>query len=35
MYYVPVLVPAWGVTKLLEMTKASVEHSAAFTEDVL
>lgn len=35
MYYVPVLVPAQRVTKLLEMTKASVEHSAAFTEDVL
>lgn len=35
MYYVPVLVPAWRVTKLLEMTKASMEHSAAFTEDVL
>lgn len=35
MYCVPVLVPAQRVTKLLEMTKASVEHSAAFTEDVL
>lgn len=35
MYYVTLLVPAWRVTKLLEMTKASMEHSAAFTEDVL
>lgn len=35
MYYVPVLIPAWRVTKLLVISKASVEHSAVFTEDVL
>lgn len=35
MYYVPVLVPAWRITKLLEIAKASVEHSAALTEGVL
>jgi len=28
-YCIPVLVPAQGVTELLETTKASVEHPAA------
>lgn len=35
MYCVPVVVPAWRVIKLLEITKASVEHSAAFTEGII
>lgn len=35
MYHIPILVPARRVTELLETTKASAEHPAAFTESVL
>lgn len=35
MYYTPVLVPAWRVTELLETTKASAKHPAAFIESAL
>ena len=34
MYYIPVLVPARRVTEVLETTKASAEHPAAFTGSV-